>query len=57
MDGFKVVGLYGDDIHAIRSDHLVVDKLEGLIMSKEVCMRLKLYLMKSDKLKTKMLWR
>jgi hypothetical protein len=57
MDRFKVVGSYGDNIHVIRYDHLVVNKLEGLIMSKEVCMRLKLYLMKSDKLKKKMFWR
>ncbi len=28
------MGFYGDDIHTIRYDHLVVNKLEGLIMSK-----------------------
>ncbi len=55
MDRSKVMGSYGDDIHAIRSNHLVVNKLESLIMSKEVCMKLKLYLMKSDKLK-KFFW-
>ncbi len=53
MDQSKVEGSYGNDIHAIRSNHLVVNKLEGLIMSKEVCMKLRLYLMKSDKLKKK----
>jgi hypothetical protein len=56
MDRSKVVGSYGDDIHIIRSNHLVVNKLEGLIVSKEVCMRLKLYLMMSDKLKKKSFW-
>jgi hypothetical protein len=53
MDQYEVEGSYGNDIRVIRYDHLVVNKLEGFIMSKEVCMKLKLYLMKSDKLKKK----
>jgi hypothetical protein len=51
------MGFYGDEFHTTRFDHLVVNELESLILSKEVLQEVEAIVDQKQQTKKEMIWR